>query len=202
MEKKSWVWMIIAFLATGLLFIGCNKPTDELQRAESALTEARDAGALEYAPDQYKSAESKLNEGKDLMDKYRYSKARDALIEAAQRADLARQAALDAKSKGVVPTAPAPPAPPPVVERPAVVTSHVVVKGECLWWIAEYKKIYDDPFQWPLIYKANRDQIKDPDLIYPDQVFKVPRDATLEEIKEARRSAGAPRPYLTPGYTP
>jgi len=28
----------------------------------------------------------------------------------------------------------------------------VVEKGECLWKIAEYEKIYNDPFQWPLIY--------------------------------------------------
>ena len=77
-------------------------------------------------------------------------------------------------------------------------TSHTVVKGECLWWIAEYKQIYNDPFMWPLIYKANRDKIKDPDLIYPGQVFRIPREFSLEELKMSRKSAGAPRPYLPP----
>lgn len=77
-------------------------------------------------------------------------------------------------------------------------TKHKVVKGECLWWIAEYKQIYNDPFMWPLIYKANRDQIKNPDLIYPNQVFVIPRDFTLDELKESRRQAGAPKPYLPP----
>lgn len=77
-------------------------------------------------------------------------------------------------------------------------TSHTVVKGECLWWIAEYKQIYNDPFMWPLIYKANRDKIKDPDLIYPGQVFRIPREFSLEELKISRKSAGAPRPYLPP----
>ena len=76
--------------------------------------------------------------------------------------------------------------------------SHTVVKGECLWWIAEYKQIYNDPFMWPLIYKANRDKIKNPDLIYPGQVFRIPRQFTLEELKMSRKSAGAPRPYLPP----
>lgn len=76
---------------------------------------------------------------------------------------------------------------------------HVVKKGECLWWIAEYKDVYNDPFQWPLIYDANKDKINDPDLIYPGQVFKIPRGGyTMEEIKEARKSAGAPRPYTPP----
>jgi len=77
-------------------------------------------------------------------------------------------------------------------------TSHTVVKGECLWWIAEYKQIYNDPFMWPLIYKANRDKIKDPDLIYPGQVFRIPREFSLEDLKISRKSAGAPRPYLPP----
>jgi len=75
---------------------------------------------------------------------------------------------------------------------------HTVEKGECLWWIAEYKKIYNDPFMWPLIYKANRNQINDPDLIYPGQVFYIPRTFELDELRESRRSAGAPKPYLPP----
>jgi len=54
--------------------------------------------------------------------------------------------------------------------------SHTVVKGECLWYIAGYPRIYDNPLQWPIIYKANRDRIKHPDLIYPGQVFTIPRD--------------------------
>ena len=103
------------------------------------------------------------------------------------------------------------PKPTPVVEKPTLTpmqeyelkysklpTSHTVVKGECLWWIAEYKNIYNDPFMWPLIYKANRDKIKNPNLIYPGQVFEIPRDFSLDYLKKCRRSAGAPRPYLPP----
>ena len=37
--------------------------------------------------------------------------------------------------------------------------SHTVYDGECLWRISEYSDIYGDPFQWPLIYGANRDEI-------------------------------------------
>ena len=77
-------------------------------------------------------------------------------------------------------------------------TSHSVTKGECLWWIAEYKQIYNDPFMWPLIYKANRDQIKNPDLIYPGQNFSVPRDFSLDEVKDGRKAAGAPWKALEP----
>ena len=45
-------------------------------------------------------------------------------------------------------------------------------KRDCLWRIAG--KVYNDARLWPLIYMANRDQIKDPDLIFPGQQFVIP----------------------------
>ncbi len=52
--------------------------------------------------------------------------------------------------------------------------SHTVVRGEYLSMIAAYDQIYGDTMKWPRLYRANRDQIEDPDLIYPDQDLKVP----------------------------
>ncbi len=51
-----------------------------------------------------------------------------------------------------------------------------VYKGECLWLISSYPEVYNNAAKWPLIYRANKDQIKDPDLIYPNQIFEIPRD--------------------------
>lgn len=45
---------------------------------------------------------------------------------------------------------------------------------DCLWKIAGYKYIYNNPRLWPKIYRANKGKIKNPDLIYPGQVFKIP----------------------------
>lgn len=58
---------------------------------------------------------------------------------------------------------------------------------DCLWNIAKKPTIYDDPWLWPKIYVANRDKIKDPDLIYPGWVLKIPPKAELnaEEKKAA-----------------
>jgi hypothetical protein len=48
----------------------------------------------------------------------------------------------------------------------------VVVRGDSLWNIARAR--YGDGFRHTLIYGANKNQIRDPDLIYPGQVFSLP----------------------------
>jgi nucleoid-associated protein YgaU len=52
---------------------------------------------------------------------------------------------------------------------------YTVVRGDYLWKIAKMEDIYGNPFQWIRIYNVNKDQIKDPDLIYPEQIFKIAR---------------------------
>ena len=63
--------------------------------------------------------------------------------------------------------------------------SYTVVGGDNLWNISGKSSIYGDPYQWPLIYKANRSQIKDPDLIFPGQNFDIDRNASSSEIDAA-----------------
>jgi hypothetical protein len=67
-------------------------------------------------------------------------------------------------------------APPPKEEEepPAELAKHTVVPGDWLSKIA--KKYYDGNWRaWDRIFEANRDQIRDPNLIYPRQVFSIPR---------------------------
>ena len=54
--------------------------------------------------------------------------------------------------------------------------NYKVVPGDCLWLIASYLSIYSDAKKWPEIYEANKDKVKDPDLIYPKQEFVVPHE--------------------------
>ncbi len=49
----------------------------------------------------------------------------------------------------------------------------VVVGGDNLWNIA--RAHYGTGFQHILIYGANKEQIRDPDLIYPGQVLSLPK---------------------------
>ena len=47
------------------------------------------------------------------------------------------------------------------------------VNTDCLWRIA--LNLYNNAALWPIIYRANKNKIKSVDLIYPGQVFKIPR---------------------------
>lgn len=61
--------------------------------------------------------------------------------------------------------------------QPSAAGKYEVVRGDYLWKIAKKPDIYGDPYTWIRIYTYNRDQIKNPDLIYPRQVFSIPRMA-------------------------
>ena len=50
--------------------------------------------------------------------------------------------------------------------------TYTVVAGDTLSKIA--KREYGDASKWHRIYEANKDTIKNPDLIYPGQTFKIP----------------------------
>ena len=50
--------------------------------------------------------------------------------------------------------------------------TYTVVAGDTLSKIA--KREYGDASKWHRIYDANKDTIKNPDLIYPGQTFKIP----------------------------
>ena len=66
---------------------------------------------------------------------------------------------------------------PPVTTKPVGGTAtggtYIVVKGDSLSKIA--KREYGDANKWRTIYEANRDVIKDPDLIYPGQSLRIPQ---------------------------
>jgi len=70
---------------------------------------------------------------------------------------------------------------------------------DCLWKIAQ--RLYNNARMWPVIYVANKDQIKDPDLIFPGQRFRIP---PLSESKpagapdgEKKKEEPAPEPAAT-----
>lgn len=49
-----------------------------------------------------------------------------------------------------------------------------IAKGDSLWKIAS--KFYKDGSKYPKIFEANKEVIKDPDLIFPGQKIRIPMD--------------------------
>ncbi len=205
MKKFGKVFSVLSIvvIALALAQTGCNKPTEELERAKDAIEDAKRTNA-ECARMEIASAERALADGKDAMESWKFKKARSKFEQAYSKAISAKNKVC--KAEEPVPVRPAT-APKP---KPKKMDEYTVVKGDCLWWIAEDNDMYSDPFQWPIIYDANRDEIdstahryghyrNEEDWIYPDQKFDIPRDASTNEIKNARRRAGAPKPYDIPG---
>ncbi len=52
--------------------------------------------------------------------------------------------------------------------------TYTVKPGDSLSKIA--KALYGDAGKWTAIYEANKDSIKNPDLIHPGQVLKLPQE--------------------------
>jgi nucleoid-associated protein YgaU len=59
--------------------------------------------------------------------------------------------------------------------------SYVVQAGDHLWGISGRDAIYDSSPYWLVLYDANADRIRDPDLILPGQELTVPRFDSDEE---------------------
>ncbi|MEM8541047.1 MAG: LysM peptidoglycan-binding domain-containing protein [Pseudomonadota bacterium] len=54
-------------------------------------------------------------------------------------------------------------------------SSVVIRRGDTLWHIS--KRVYGQGIKYTTIYKANDEQIRDPDMIWPGQVFTLPDEA-------------------------
>lgn len=69
-------------------------------------------------------------------------------------------------------TAPEAPAPEPMI------SAITVQPGSTLWAISRER--YGDGLLYVQVFEANRDKIRDPDLIYPGQVFELPTDVSAQ----------------------
>lgn len=68
------------------------------------------------------------------------------------------------------------PAPQQSAPEPATPVTVTVQPGFTLWGIAQER--YGDGVMYVQVFEANKDKIKDPNLIYPGQVFSVPESST------------------------
>lgn len=66
-------------------------------------------------------------------------------------------------------------------------TTYTVKKGDCLWNIA--KKFYGDGSKYTEIYNANKDKIKNPNLIYVGQVLVIPNADSVQTKTNSNKSS-------------
>ncbi len=175
--------------------------------------------AMEFSPVEYQAAQTALDDARKAMQKEDYGDARDSLefsLQHARRAvvlareglsrlaeeetmrafeeEKARQAAANVREIEAVPQPQETPAP---VKKPlpkpkpkiTLVSSYDVGEGETLWTISAQPQVYNEGLLWPLLYQANRDQIKDPRQIFPGQSLSIRRDMTEKDLEDARQRA-------------
>ncbi len=183
----------VALLSLGLI-TGCastEKATDDALLATQAIAEAKDAHAeAKFVNNDWRDTGKLIKQAEDKFKAGDYAaaiklanEARDqanaaiAQAEAANKKFLNEQAAASAIDTSPASDANAVPA--------GRVGSYSVVGGDNLWNISGKDEVYADPYQWPLIYKTNRDQIKDADLIHPGQVLDIDHNSSASEIDAA-----------------
>lgn len=220
---------LFIFIAT-LLITGCSQHVPAgINLAEDAVIQAYRAGASRTAPDDYKQAYESLDQAKVLVKSGKGNEAEAAVLDAIIKGHEAELAAylhqlesteqqLDSAEEYIL----------RLEEQRNVYfealsniydeqklseirisgsnsykpsSNYRVRSGENLFAIAARRKVYGDALLWPLIYKANRDQIKDPQQIYPGQVLSIPRDISEEEKTEARNTARESKIFQSPTAT-
>lgn len=179
----------VALLSLGLI-TGCAS-TDEAAdtiSAEQAIADAKAANAEAKAANyewrdtgkMITSAEQKLADGDEAAAIALANKAKAQAETAVAQADAENQKFLNANAESASSDSSS--------SRGAMagrVSSYSVVRGDNLWSISGKDEVYADPYQWPLIYKTNRDKIKDADLIHPGQVLDIDQNASASEIDAA-----------------
>jgi hypothetical protein len=68
---------------------------------------------------------------------------------------------------------------------------HVVVRGDTLWGIAG--KFLEKPWRWPEIWQLNREQIRNPHLIYPGDIVYLDNSGPTPRLRLAKSVDGGAR---------
>lgn len=159
----------------------------KIEEAQAAINTAKGSEAAKTSPNDIKAAEESLAQAKSLFTDAKY---KESMIASGQAISIAQGVSskkavaitpvIEQGSQGVVVKEDQKEA---IQKKVDEETEYIIykvkytpAKRDCLWRIAE--KFYNDGFKWKLIYDANRDKVKNPDLIKPGWMLKIPKAAT------------------------
>lgn len=209
LRPSSIFLLLVLIIVTG----GCSTPVPvERDLARAAVLDADRAGAQKMAIEEYREAQLTLDRGETLLEDGDHEAARETLVAAMLQAHQAESTSyirslnlaenrirqleiqkitlLQAWREAIADQEATINFSDKEEElQPTELTSYTVTHGENLFAIAGRRKVYGDALLWPLIYKANRDQIKDPQQIYPGQRLTIPRGISKQEMEQARITA-------------
>ena len=146
--------------------------SDALAAANSRIAWASGQNAEERYPAEYAEAEAAYSEAVANMDNELWEDARDsanravlALANVQPLPESAQQQAAQAEDRRASPL-------------PAQYTvRYWTSTRDCLWNIAGWSWVYNDPTKWTILYSANRTRMPEPDnpdLIHPGMILDIP----------------------------
>lgn len=140
----------------------------ETVQAIKKIHEAEKAEANRYARREYLLAIQDLREARKFSrDECKYNEAQKKISKAFNTAEQSIQTA-GQKKKELEENLP---------------RYHIVKRGETVKSIARDNPMYKDESYWEAIYKANRDQIRDPNALVPGQQLYLPSKKEIEKNK-------------------
>ena len=186
--------LFIMMLVLGLA-AGCASTPDESDAvadqasAEQAIADAKSSNAQAKAMGaEWRDTGKMINSAEEALAAGDYAKAVELANKARRQADNAMQQTKAEQSRLEEGGAISASEDQSSSKRGGVIAGdnqYEVASGDNLWNISAKDDVYANPYQWPLIYKANRSKIKDADLIYSGQVLDINRDASSADVDAA-----------------
>jgi nucleoid-associated protein YgaU len=190
--KKGFSAIEVARLNADEAYFASLKATaaKKIDEAQGAIVAAKATEQAKQSPNDIKAAEELLANAKTLFNDAKY---KESIVASGEAITIANS--VSAKKVAVAPVIEGEATPEgkkevqsetqkealqKTVEEETEYTMYKVKynpeRRDCLWRIAV--KFYNDGFKWKLIYEANKDLVKNPNLIKPGWVLKIPKTAT------------------------
>ena len=138
------------------LQVSIKEANDAIAAAQARLDWARNAGAPSRHAEIFSAAESVFADALEARSREEWVTARDLALRVITILE-------------EIPGTPSLPA--------QILVRSWHVTRDCLWNIAGMEEVYGNPWQWRVLYNANRDKMPqpgNPDLIHPDMILDIP----------------------------